>query len=357
MAENLLQVLGKGKSAPRPAELGLSEARLKDFFRQMLLLRTIDAKMLLLQRQGRVAFYGPVAGQEAALIGSVAALEKEDWIYSALREGPACLLRGMPMDQFLAENFGTSLATQKGRQMPCHYAWRGANVVAWSSCIGSQLPHAVGTAMAMKYKGAKSVTIGYMGDGATSESDFHVSLNFAGVYKAPVVFFCQNNHWAISVPAKQQTASATFAEKADAYGFPGVRVDGNDVLAVYQATRKAAERARKGEGPTLIEALTYRMGPHSSSDDPTRYRDEAEVESWRKRDPLDRFRGYLTELGLWNAKWEKDLQTELDADVQKAIESAEKSPQPPPEWIIEDVYDHVTPQLKKEFDEWQRGNE
>ena len=211
--------------------------------------------------------------------------------------------------------------------------------------------------MAMKYKGEKSVAIAYMGDGATSEADFHVGLNFAGVYKAPVVFFCQNNHWAISVPAKVQTASATFAEKADAYGFPGVRVDGNDVIAVFQATKQAAERARKGDGPTLIEALTYRIGPHSSSDDPTRYRDESEVESWRKRDPLDRLRAYLTEVELWSAKWEKDLQAELDAEVQKGIESAEKSPQPPPSWIIEGVYGEVTPRLRAQLEEWERGNE
>lgn len=357
MTERLLQVLGEGASGKRPAGLGLSDEQLLGLFRQMLLLRTIDTKMLLLQRQGRVAFYGPVSGQEASIVGSVAALRLEDWIFSALREGPACLLRGMPMDIFLAENFGTSLSSQKARQMPCHYAYRPANVVAWSSVIGTQLPHAVGAAMAMKYRGDKAVAVGYMGDGATSEGDFHHALNFAGVFQAPVVFICQNNHWAISVPAAQQTASATFAQKADAYGFPGVRVDGNDVLAVFKATKEAAERARAGKGPTLIECLTYRMGPHSSSDDPSKYRNETEVEPWRKKDPLDRYREFLKGVGLWTAGWEEGLQQELDAQVQAAIESAEKSPQPPPEWIVQDVYEETPPRLERQFREWEEGNQ
>lgn len=357
MPEKLLEVLGDGGQAKRPKGIELSDEQLWDLFRQMLLLRTIDTKMLLLQRQGRVAFYGPVSGQEGSIVGSGFALKREDWIFSALREGPLCLLRGMPIDQFLAENFGTSLATQKGRQMPCHYAWRGANVVAWSSCIGTQLPHAVGTAMAMKYRGEKAVSIAYMGDGATSESDFHVAMNFAGVYQAPIVFFCQNNQWAISVPAKAQTASESFAVKAKAYGFDGVRVDGNDVLAVYQATREAVEKARRGGGPTMIEAVTYRIGPHSSSDDPTKYRNESEVEPWKRKDPIARYRGFLKGLGLWTETKESNLQQELDALVQHGIEKAEKAPPPPPEWIVQDVYDEVPPMLRREFEAWQKESE
>lgn len=355
--EKVLEVLGHGKAAKRPVGLDLSDAQLKDLLRQMMLLRTIDAKMLLLQRQGRVAFYGPVSGQEASIVGSGFALSKDDWIFSALREGPLALLRGMPIDAFLAENFGTSLSTQKARQMPCHYAWRGANVVAWSSVIATQIPHAVGAAMAMKYKGDKNVAVGYMGDGATSEGDFHVALNFAGVYKAPVVFVCQNNHWAISVPAKLQTASESFAMKADAYGFPGVRVDGNDVLAVFKVMREAIDRARRGDGPTLVECVTYRMGPHSSSDDPTKYRVDSEVEPWRKKDPIDRYKAFLTGIGLWSAAEDAKVQAELDAYVQKGIESAEGSPQPPPHWIVEDVYDEVTPRLERQFQEWDAANE
>jgi pyruvate dehydrogenase E1 component alpha subunit len=348
MAEKLLEVMGNGKKAQRPPGLDLSDVQLKELLRQMLLLRTIDAKMLLLQRQGRVAFYGPVAGQEAGIVGSGFALDPRDWIFSALREGPLALL---------AENFGTALSTQKARQMPCHYAWRDANVVAWSSCIGTQLPHAVGAAMAMKYRGDPVVAVGYMGDGATSEGDFHVALNFAGVYQAPVVFVCQNNQWAISVPARMQTASASFAVKAEAYGFAGVRVDGNDVLAVYKVMKEAVEKARSGGGPTLLELVTYRIGPHSSSDDPTKYRDSAEVEPWKKRDPIERYRAYLTQLGLWSAQEEASVQAELDAMVQKGIEEAEGAPQPPPEWIVEDVYDEVPPRLVRQFEEWKRSNE
>jgi len=348
--------MGTGK-ARRPSGLDLSDEKLVELLRQMLLLRTIDAKMLLLQRQGRVAFYGPVSGQEASIVGSSFPLAAEDWIFSALREGPTALLRGMSIDVFLAENFGTSLSSQKARQMPCHYAYRGANVVTWSSCIGTQLPHAVGTAMAMKYRRDKNVAVGYMGDGATSEGDFHVALNFAGVYKSPVVFVCQNNQWAISVPAKMQTASESFAVKAEAYGFPGVRVDGNDVLAVYKVMKDAVSRARRGDGPTLVECVTYRIGPHSSSDDPTKYREAAEVETWKNRDPIERYRTFLTDLGLWSRELEATVQKDLDAFVQSGIERAESSPQPPVEWIIEDVYGETPARLRRQLDDWRSANE
>ena len=355
MPPELLQVFGDLGKPTRGLDPGLNQDRQWDLFRWMLTLRTIDTKMLIVQRQGRVGFHGPTTGQEAAIIGSAAALEPHDWVYSALREaGGACLMRGMPMDKMLAENFGSALAPQKGRQMPCHYAWRGANVVAWSSCIGTQLPHAVGTAMAMKYKGDKGVTIGYMGDGATSEGDFHVAANFAGVYKAPIVLFCQNNQWAISVSAKAQTASESFAIKADAYGFPGIRVDGNDVLAVYKVTRDAVQRAREGKGPTLIEALTYRMGPHSSSDDPTRYRDPKEEELWRGRDPIDRFRNHLKTQGIWTKDREAELQARLDEEVAGAIDRAEKAGPPAPETMIEDVWGHVPDMLRREFEAVER---
>lgn len=355
MAPELLTVLGDIEKPTKGLDPGLSKEQLWDLFRWMLTLRTIDAKMLIVQRQGRVGFHGPTTGQEAAIVGSVAALAKDDWVYSALREaGGACLMRGMPMDRMLAENFGSALSPQKGRQMPCHYSWKGANVVAWSSVIATQIPHAVGTAMGMKYRGTRDVAVGYMGDGATSEGDFHVALNFAAVYKAPVVFLCQNNQWAISVSAKAQTASDTFAQKAEAYGFPGVRVDGNDILAVYRVTRDAVERARKGEGPTLIEALTYRIGPHSSSDDPARYRDPKEEELWKGRDPIDRFRRYLERNGVWSRPKEAQLQAQLDEEVAAAIERAEKAGPPPLASIVEDVYGEVPEHLRLQLDAVQR---
>src|SRR6476620_5308259 len=229
-------------------------------YREMVRLRTLDERMMTLQRQGRVGFYGACTGQEAATLASAIALEPSDWIFPALREGGAMLLRGFPLVPYLCQIFGNAGDETKGRQMPSHQAARAVNQVSWSSCIGTQLPQAVGAAMASKLKKADTVIMAYMGDGATSSSDFHVALNFAGVFKAPVVFVCQNNHWSISMRTDQQTASESIAIKAQAYGFPGVKVDGNDVAAVHAATHQAAERARRGEGPTLIEAVTYRMG-------------------------------------------------------------------------------------------------
>jgi pyruvate dehydrogenase E1 component alpha subunit/2-oxoisovalerate dehydrogenase E1 component alpha subunit len=352
MAPDLLQVLGDFGQPTQGLDPRLDESQQWDLFRWMLTLRTIDTKMLLLQRQGRVAFYGPVSGQEAAIVGCASALQKQDWIFPALREAlGSALIRGAPLDRLLAENFGTVLDVQKGRQMPSHYSWRPANVVAWSSVIATQLPHATGAAMAMKYRGDKAIAVGYIGDGGTSEGDFHVALNFAGVYKAPVVFVCQNNQWAISVSAKAQTASENFAIKAEAYGFPGVRVDGNDVLAVYRVMRDAVARARKGEGPTLIEALTYRMGPHSSSDDPTKYRDAQEEQMWRERDPIDRFRKHLKSRGLWTPAKEETLQAQLDTEVAAAIGRAEAAGPPPLETLIEDVYGDVPDRLRKQLAE------
>src|SRR5438067_4593291 len=268
-------------------------------YREMVRLRTLDERMMTLQRQGRVGFYGACTGQEAATLASAIALEPLDWIFPALREASAMLLRGFPLVPYLCQVFGNSGDETKGRQMPSHMASRRVNQVSWSSCIGTQLPQAVGAAMAARIRGDRTVVAAYMGDGATSSADFHVAMNFAGVVKAPVVFVCQNNHWAISVPTSNQTASESIAIKAVAYGFPGVKVDGNEAEAVYGAVKTAVDRARAGQGPTLVECETYRIGAHSSSDDPTRYRDEREVEIWRKRDPIEAFRTRLVAAGLW----------------------------------------------------------
>src|SRR5207237_37372 len=268
-------------------------------YREMVRLRTLDERMMTLQRQGRVGFYGACTGQEAATLASAIALEASDWIFPALREGGAMLLRGFPLVPYLCQIFGNAGDETKGRQMPSHMASKSVNQVSWSSCIGSQLPQAVGAAMAARIRGDKTVVAAYMGDGATSSADFHVAMNFAGVFKPPVVFVCQNNHWAISIATQKQTASESIAVKAVAYGFEGVKVDGNDAEAVYGAVKAAVDRARAGGGPTLVECETYRIGAHSSSDDPTRYRDEREVEIWRKRDPIEAFRTRLLGAGLW----------------------------------------------------------
>src|ERR671935_1350369 len=211
---------------------------------EMVRLRVLDERMMTLQRQGRVGFYGACTGQEAATLASAIALEPSDWIFPALREGGAMLLRGFPLVPYLSQVFGNSGDETKGRQMPSHMASKSVNQVSWSSCIATQLPQAVGAAMAAHQGGSDTVVAAYMGDGATSSADFHVALNFAGVFRAPVVFVCQNNHWAISVPTSKQTASESIAIKSVAYGFPGVKVDGNDVVAVYSAVKEAVDRAR-----------------------------------------------------------------------------------------------------------------
>src|SRR2546429_3947379 len=221
-------------------------------YREMVRLRTLDERMMTLQRQGRVGFYGACTGQEAATLASAIALEPLDWIFPALREAAAMLLRGFPLVPYLCQVFGNSGDETKGRQMPSHMASRRVNQVSWSSCIGTQLPQAVGAAMAARLRGDKTVVAAYMGDGATSSADFHVAMNFAGVFKPPVVFVCQNNHWAISVPSSKQTASESIAVKAVAYGFPGVKVDGNDAVGVYRAVEGGGERARGGGGATRV---------------------------------------------------------------------------------------------------------
>jgi pyruvate dehydrogenase E1 component alpha subunit/2-oxoisovalerate dehydrogenase E1 component alpha subunit len=307
-------------------------------YRTMQLIRLLDERMMILQRQGRIGFYGACTGQEAAPVGTVAALEDRDWIFPALREGVTMLYRGFDLETYVCQVFGNSGDVLKGRQMPSHYASKSVNVVSWGSCIGTQIPQAVGAAMAAKYKKDDVVAAAFMGDGATSEGDFHTALNFAGVFQVPALFLCQNNHWSISIPTAKQTASRTIAEKAVAYGLPYARVDGNDVLAVYGAVGEARERAARGEGATFLELLTYRIGAHSSSDDPRVYRDEAEVEVWKARDPLARYRKFLIEEGDLSAKEDERQRTELNETVLEAVKRAEARPLPPAESLFDDVY-------------------
>mgnify|MGYP001116828808 CR=1 FL=1 len=293
----------------------LSEETLRRLFRGMLAIRVMDRRLLNLQRQGRIGFYGTATGEEAAVIGSAAALRETDWIFPALRQGGALVYRGFSLAKYVAQCIGNSLDPLKGRQMPCHASSREHRTVGWSSVIGTQLSQAAGAAMAARIRGDDTVVAGYLGDGASSTPEFHVALNFAAVYRAPAVFFCQNNQWAISVPFSRQTASGGIAEKAVAYGIPGERVDGNDVLAVYAAATEAAERARAGEGPTLLEFLTYRRRGHSSSDDPTRYREEAEVEEWEAKDPIERFARYLTSRGILDDGSRSEAEAGIEEEV------------------------------------------
>lgn len=307
-------------------------------YRAMLRIRLLDERMMTLQRQGRVGFYGACQGEEAAAVGSAFALEAQDWIFPALRQGAALLLRGFPLAAFVGQILGNTADLAKGRQMPSHQASRAHHHVAWSSCIGSQLPQAVGAAQAAAYRKDPVVVMAYLGDGATSTADFHVAMNFAGVFCAPVVFVCQNNHWSISVPTARQTASDSIAIKAKAYGFPGVKVDGNDAVEVYRACKTAVDRARSGSGPTLVEAETYRMGAHSSSDDPTRYRDGAEVEAWRRKDPVERMFRKLERDGAFDAEGNAALRKELIEEINAVIAQVEPLPRPSLESLFDDVY-------------------
>jgi pyruvate dehydrogenase E1 component alpha subunit len=304
----------------------------------MLFQRALDQRMLNLQRQGRIGFYGTARGQEGAALGTGAAFEPQDWVFPALREGAIALWRGYALDRYVAQCFGNARDATLGRQMPCHYTDVAHRFVSLSSPIATQVTHAAGAARAAQVRGDPVVVGGYLGDGATSEADFHAGMNFAAVWKAPVVFVCQNNQWAISVPVSKQTASETIAIKAVAYGMPGLRVDGNDVLACYVAAKAAVDRARAGGGPSFLECLTYRLGGHSSSDDPTRYRDEREAKQWEERDPLKRHRAWLVARGEWDDAREERFLDDAGRRVTDAIAAVEAAPPPAVETMFDDVY-------------------
>ncbi len=348
----LFRVMEDDGSVRADMDPRVPEAVVLRAYREMRRLRAIDAKMILLQRQGRVGFYGACTGQEAVPIAAALALDPNDWIYPALREQSVMLVRGFPLSQFIAQVFGNSGDVLKGRQMPSHHSGRRVNQVGWGSCIGPQIPQAVGTAWAMKLRppadGSRPLAVGFCGDGATSQPDFHDALNFAGVFRVPVIVLCQNNHWSISVPTHKQTASRTLAVKGRAYGVPGVRVDGNDLLAVFKVVSDAAARARSGQGPTLIEALTYRIGAHSTSDDPTRYRSEDEVLSWKKKDPLDRLRRHLARLGLVDDASDQALDAELAEEINRAVKEVEELPPPARATLFDDVYQALPWNLREQ---------
>jgi pyruvate dehydrogenase E1 component alpha subunit len=293
----------------------LVDERLLEMHRAMLLGRRFDERMLNLQRQGRIGTFPPIKGQEAAHVGAVASLEDSDWMVPAFRETAAELWRGRTMESVLLY-FG---GYDEGSSIP-----QDLNLLPIAVPVGSQLLHAVGIGWAIKYRQEESVVMTFLGDGATSEGDFHEAMNFAAVYQAPVVFVCQNNQWAISVPLSRQTVSQTLAQKALAYGMPGIQVDGNDILAVYVAAKEAVNRARSGGGPTLIECITYRLTMHTTADDPTRYRTEEEVKEWESRDPIPRFQKYLMDKGLLSDNQIKALEEEIKIEIQHAVERAEQ---------------------------------
>jgi len=324
---SILDSDGNLDSALDPA---IPPEELRRLYRAMLLGRRFDERMLRLQRQGRIGTFAPIKGQEAAQLGSVATLRRTDWMVPSFRETAAMLWRGWPMEKMLLFFSGY---IEGGRPESEQHDLPICIPVA------TQLPHAVGIGYGIQYRGEDAVVMVFFGDGATSEGDFHEACNFAGVWHVPVVFVCQNNQWAISVPLKKQTNSRTIAQKALAYGFPGIQVDGNDVLAVYAASREAVDRARAGGGPTLIECVTYRLGMHTTADDPTKYRADEEVKAWEQKDPLTRFRVYLEKKKLLDAS----VDEQVDEEIARAVERFEAMPATDPLAMFDHAYAELPP--------------
>ncbi len=325
-----LDILDEDGNFDKKLEPKISQKELLKMYRAMLFARRGDERMLKLQRQGRIGTFGPNTGQEACVVGPAFAMDDDDWFVSAFREMGGRLVKGEKLsDQYVYHNGfeeGTVRPNGDGRLLPM------------SVIVGAQALHAVGIAYAMKYRKEKSVAVVFMGDGATSEGDFHEAMNFAAVWQAPVVFICQNNQWAISIPRSKQTKSETIAQKAIAYGMPGIQVDGNDILSTYQATKDAIERARAGEGPTFIEAVTYRLTMHTTADDPKKYRTEEEVEEWLNREPLIRFRKYLEDKGYWNEKKQEKLEAEITEEVDAAVKEFEDKTDFKPDVAFDHVF-------------------
>lgn len=338
LAPGVIRVMRDDGTVDPAHDPGLSDTELVSLYTAMVRVRLLDDRLVSLQRQGRIGFHIGSIGEEAAILGSTFAMRKNDWIFPCYREFGAALWRGMTLQRYIDNMFGNANDTVKGRQMPDHYTAREVNFGSISSPIGTQITQAVGFSWAAKVKRDDLVAIVYFGDGATSSNEFHNGLNFAGVFKTPTIFFCRNNGWAISVPTERQTASATFAEKGQAYGIPSLRCDGNDLLAVISATREALARAARGDGPTLIEAITYRLSGHSTSDDPKAYRQETEVEEWRRRDPIARARRVLAARGIWTDADQAAAEAAIQEEIKQAIAVAEKTPPPAQSSMFEDVY-------------------
>lgn len=328
----MLRIIGDGGELPdAPVPDGLVEKDLIEMYRWLILLRTFDERAVALQRQGRIGTYALYWGEEGTQAGALYACRDEDWVFPSYRQNAIGILRGVPAATVLAwwRGYGGELGF-----------WNPRDHRVGPICvpIATHLPHAVGVAWAAKLRGDSTASLSWFGDGATSEGDFHEGMNFAGVYKVPTVFFCVNNQWAISTPYSKQTATATIAEKAAAYGMPGVRVDGFDPIACWKVTKDALERARAGDGPTLIEAFCYRLMPHGTADDPRLYRDEAETEKWKPLEPVGRMGAYLRRLGVLDDAQEAAIRDEAKASIAASVKEMEAMEPPTPEVLFAHVY-------------------
>lgn len=325
-----LQILDDDGNADPELEPDLTEEELLDIYRFMTRARELDQRMLNLQRQGRIGTFGPSTGQEASAVGPAFAMGDNDWLVTAFRELGARMARGEPMTNALIFHNGF----EEGNVLPED----ASDMTPISIIVGSQALHAAGIAYALKYRGEDSAVVSFFGDGGSSQGDVYEAMNFAGVWQAPVVFVCQNNQWAISMPRGKQTAASTIAQKAIAAGIPGIQVDGNDVLATYVATRQALERARSGGGPTLIESVTYRLMMHTTADDPKKYRsEEEEKEAW-EREPIQRFRRYLERKGIWDEEKQAALEAEVKAEVDAAVSEFEERKDFKPDILFDHVF-------------------
>ncbi|MRR33522.1 pyruvate dehydrogenase (acetyl-transferring) E1 component subunit alpha [bacterium] len=335
---DILDVEGTVDEALMPP---LSRDDIIRLYELLILSRTFDDRALSLQREGRIGTYPSILGQEAAQVGSAYALEKSDWVFPSFRETGMHITMGYPLPLLFQYWSGD----ERGLACP-----EGLNILPVSVSVGTHIPHAVGAAMAARYRKDRIAVAAYFGDGATSKGDFHEGFNMAGVFRLPVVFICQNNQWAISVPLARQTAAATLAQKALAYGFEGIQVDGNDVFAVYAATRQALERARSGGGPTFIECFTYRLSHHTTADDADRYRSAAEVTEWKKRDPLERLRLYMDKRGFWSEGYQRELDERARGIIDAAVRTAESAAPPQGRDIFVSVFDQCTPRQTRDME-------
>jgi pyruvate dehydrogenase E1 component subunit alpha len=327
---SILDEQGNADEALMPA---LADAEIGRMYQSMVLARTFDQRAVALQREGRLGTYPSILGQEAAQTGSAFALTPADWVFPSFRETGVQIALGYPLMQLYQYWSGD----ERGQRAP-----DDLNIFPVSVSVGTHLPHAVGAAMAARYRRDPAVMVAYFGDGATSKGDFHEAFNMAGVFRLPLVFLCQNNQWAISVPLKGQTAAASLAQKAIAYGFEGVQVDGNDIFAVYRATREALDSARRGEGPVFIECLTYRMADHTTSDD-ARYRPPEEVASRGARDPILRLERFMAERGLWSEAYGNETNERATAAVDEAVRVMEEIPPADPAEMFDHTRAALTP--------------